>query len=123
MEILEKLRARARACPQHIVLFEGEEDRTLEAARLIEGEKLAQLTLLGNVNKIHSRLQALGIELKASQLLDPAATKQASTPMRLVFLIALLILSLPRYPPEMRLLLLRPSRTGTASFWHCKRVA
>ena len=36
MEILEKLRARARAFPQHIVLFEGEEDRTLDAAGLIE---------------------------------------------------------------------------------------
>jgi phosphate acetyltransferase len=74
VEILEKLRSRARAIPQHIVLFEGEEDRTLEAARLIEKEKLANLTLLGDVNKIHSRLQALGIKLEASQLLDPASS-------------------------------------------------
>lgn len=71
MEILEKLRARARMFPQHIVLFEGEEDRTLEAARLIEKEKLAHLTLLGNVNKIESRLQTLGITLETSTLLDP----------------------------------------------------
>src|SRR5208282_255632 len=74
MEILKKLRARARAFPQHIVLFEGEEDRTLEAAHLIEKEKLADLTLLGDVNKINSRLQALGIRLESSQLLDPAAS-------------------------------------------------
>ena len=74
MEILERLRARARAFPQHIVLFEGEEDRTLEAARLIEKEKLAHLTLLGDVNKINSRLQALGITLETSQLLDPASS-------------------------------------------------
>ena len=74
MEILEKLRARARAFPQHIVLFEGEEDRTLEAARLIEKEKLAHLTLLGDVNKINSRLQALGITLETSQFLDPASS-------------------------------------------------
>jgi phosphate acetyltransferase len=74
MEILEKLRSRARMFPQHIVLFEGEEDRTLEAARQIEREKLASLTLLGNVNKIRSRLEVLGIKLDTSQLLDPTAS-------------------------------------------------
>ncbi len=78
MEILEKLRARARTLPQHIVLFEGEEDRTLEAARLIEKEKLGSLTLLGDVNKINSRLQALGITLEAAQLLDPASSPKLS---------------------------------------------
>jgi len=74
MEVLEKLRARARAFPQHIVLFEGEEDRTLEAARLIEQEKLAHLTLLGDVDKIKARLKELSIALKASELLDPVAS-------------------------------------------------
>lgn len=74
MEVLEKLRARARSFPQHIVLFEGEEDRTLEAARLIEGEKLAELTLLGNVDKINSRLKELAISLKTSELVDPASS-------------------------------------------------
>ena len=74
MEILAKLRARARNFPQHIVLFEGEEDRTLEAARLIEKDKLAHLTLLGAPEKIHSRLEALGIRLEASQLIDPASS-------------------------------------------------
>lgn len=74
MEILERLRARARAYPQHIVLFEGEEDRTLEAARLIEKDNLAHVTLLGDANKIHSRLEALGITLEATQFLDPASS-------------------------------------------------
>ena len=60
--------------PQHIVLFEGEEDRTLEAARLMETDKLGHVTLLGNANKINSRLQALGIRLESSQLLDPASS-------------------------------------------------
>lgn len=74
MEILEKLRMRARIFPQHLILFEGEEDRTLEAAREIEKEKLAHLTLLGNLDRIHSRLQALGIKLKTSELLDPLSS-------------------------------------------------
>jgi phosphate acetyltransferase len=74
MEILQRLRARASTVPQHIVLFEGEDDRTLHAARMIEDEKLGYVTLLGDVNQINSRLQALGIKLKSSQLLDPASS-------------------------------------------------
>lgn len=72
MEVLEKLRARARIFPQHLVLFEGEEDRTLDAARLIEKDKLAHLTLLGDINQINARLKAKALKLKNSQLVDPA---------------------------------------------------
>jgi phosphate acetyltransferase len=74
MNILEKLRTRAQASPQHIVLFEGEEDRTLEAARLIEKDKLANLTLLGDTAKISARLEALGFRLERAQLLDPTSS-------------------------------------------------
>ncbi len=74
MEILQKLRARARENPQHVVLFEGEEDRSLVAAEMIEKEKVARLTLLGNTERIQSRLKALGIKLASSTLLDPAAS-------------------------------------------------
>jgi phosphate acetyltransferase len=74
MKVLEKLCARAQNCPQHIVLFEGEEDRTLKAARLIEKDKLARLTLLGDVNKMNSRMHALGIKLETTQLLDPLSS-------------------------------------------------
>jgi phosphate acetyltransferase len=71
MEILEKLRARAQKSPQHIVLFEGEDDRALEAARLIEKDRLANVTLLGSAGKIQSRMQALGIKLHSAQIIDP----------------------------------------------------
>ena len=74
MEILQKLRARARQDPQRIVLFEGEEELSLIAAEIIEREKLAKLTLLGNVDKIQTRLRTLGITLGSSALLDPAGS-------------------------------------------------
>lgn len=74
MDILKKLRTRARLSPKHIVLFEGEEDRTLLAAQLIEKEKLANLTLLGDTSKINARLQALGLHLKSTQLLNPVSS-------------------------------------------------
>jgi phosphate acetyltransferase len=74
MDILQRLRDRARQKPQHIVLFEGEEDRTLVAAEIIEKEKLARLTLLGNAEKMGTRLKTLGVTLPNSALLDPGAS-------------------------------------------------
>lgn len=72
MDILQRLRTRARENIQHIVLFEGEDDRTLVAAETIEKERLARLTLLGNTEKIQSRLRTLGITLPGSAFVDPA---------------------------------------------------
>lgn len=74
MEILEKLRARARQEPQRIVLFEGEEDRALLAAEKIEKGNLAQLTLLGSVEKIQARLKTLGMPALRAALADPASS-------------------------------------------------
>jgi phosphate acetyltransferase len=71
MEILEKLRERARRDIQHIVLFEGEEDRTLEAARLIEQDRVADLTLLGRPDKVQAQLRTLEITLGSAQVIDP----------------------------------------------------
>lgn len=71
MEILEKLRERARRDTQHIVLFEGEEDRTLEAARLIEQDRVADLTLLGRPGEVQARLRTLGVTLGSAQVIDP----------------------------------------------------
>src|SRR5580704_17788650 len=68
MEILDRLRAQARQNSRHIVLFEGEEDRTLAAAAEIEREGIARLTLLGDKEKIRARIQELGLRIEASQI-------------------------------------------------------
>jgi phosphate acetyltransferase len=85
LDILEKFRSRARQNPRHIVLFEGEEDRTLAAAEKIERDGLAHLTLLGNVEKIRARLVALGLTVEASQLLDPAKSAKLNAYSRLLY--------------------------------------
>jgi phosphate acetyltransferase len=71
MDIFEKLSTRARVFPQHVVLFEGEEVRTLQAAHLIEKRQLANLTLLGDSTRISAELKKLGIRLDHAQILDP----------------------------------------------------
>ena len=52
MDILEEMLKRAQANPQRIVLPEGDEPRTLEAANLILRDKIARLILIGNPETI-----------------------------------------------------------------------
>ncbi len=85
MKILDSLRQRAQAAPKHIVLFEGEEDRTLIAAEKIEKENLARLTLLGNVARIQTRLKTLGIPALRAALVDPSGSEKLSTYGRLIY--------------------------------------
>jgi phosphate acetyltransferase len=85
MDLLERLRARAREHLRHIVLFEGEDDRTLVAAEIIEKEKLARLTLLGNVEKIKTRLSTLGIALAGSGLVNPDRSDKLKAYTRILY--------------------------------------
>ncbi|MBX7218827.1 MAG: phosphate acetyltransferase [Blastocatellia bacterium] len=71
MKILETLRLRAAAKQQHIVLPEGEDERTLQAAQLCDRLKLARLTLLGDTEKITRTAEKLGINLAPFTIIDP----------------------------------------------------
>src|SRR2546423_11858414 len=48
MSILERIRQRAAADPQHIVLPEGEDPRTVAAAAIVVRERLARVTVPGD---------------------------------------------------------------------------
>ncbi len=65
------LLARARAQQRHIVLPEGEEDRILRAAGRLLRRGVARLTLLGNVDAVHTRAAELGIDLTQVEVIDP----------------------------------------------------
>lgn len=83
--ILDKFRQRARENPRHVVLFEGEEDRTLLAAEAVEKNGLARLTLLGNVEKIRVRLRTLGFTLASSALLEPSPSGKLKSYAKLLY--------------------------------------
>ena len=70
MDILKKLRIRAATQLQHIVLPEGDDDRTIIAAAKTAEERLARVTVLGDEEKIRSRAAALGVSLTNVVLLD-----------------------------------------------------
>jgi len=72
MELLGQLKEQARANPQQLVLFEGEEERVLIAAEMITRERLSEIILLGNPKRIRYRAQALGLRLHGIECLNPA---------------------------------------------------
>ncbi len=70
MSILERIRQKAAADPQHIVLPEGEDPRTLVAAAKVTRDRLARLTVLGDEEKVRSAAREAGADLGGLNLLD-----------------------------------------------------
>lgn len=64
--ILEKIRAKAASDLQHIILPEGEDIRTVEAASVCARERIAKITLIGNEEKV----RAHGVNLNGVEILD-----------------------------------------------------
>ena len=76
MDILQQMLKRAQANPQRIVLPEGDEPRTLEAANLLLKDKVAKLILIGDPAVIRQMAQEKNYEYILSEeseltILDP----------------------------------------------------
>ncbi len=69
---MKRFRTRAKALQRHIVLPEGRDDRTLQAAQLLLDQGLCRLTLLGEPSSMMKRGADLGLSLKGAELVDPA---------------------------------------------------
>ncbi|MBI2264616.1 MAG: phosphate acetyltransferase [Armatimonadetes bacterium] len=70
MNILERLRLRAQTDPQHIVLPEADDDRTLKAAEIIAKQGVARVTLVGTPDGIQKKAQELGVSLSGVTIMD-----------------------------------------------------
>ncbi|HXE71178.1 MAG TPA: phosphate acetyltransferase [Candidatus Nitrosotenuis sp.] len=70
MDILERIRGRAQADPRHILLPEGEDERTLQAARWITDRKIARVTLIGRPEALRQRALRAGFSLEDVEILD-----------------------------------------------------
>ena len=70
MSILERIRQRAAADPQHIILPEGEDPRTVVAASICARERVARITVLGSEEKIRSAAHAAGVDLGGVEVID-----------------------------------------------------
>ena len=74
VELLEKLKNRARATPQRIVLPEGEDDRVIQAATRVSAEHYVKITLLGRADTIRAAAKRLGVKLDEIEILSPPAS-------------------------------------------------
>lgn len=70
MNILERLRQRASASPQRIVLPEGEDPRTVIAAGICAGSRVARITMIGNEEKVRSIASSERVDLGGVELID-----------------------------------------------------
>jgi len=62
---------RAKSDLQHIVLPEGKDERILRAAEILVLRGVAKITLLGDEESIHKKVQALGLHLSEVNIVDP----------------------------------------------------
>jgi phosphate acetyltransferase len=70
MNILERIRQRAASRPQHIVLPEGNDPRTVVAAALCSNQRLAQITILGDAESIRATARDVSVDLSGVTIID-----------------------------------------------------
>jgi phosphate acetyltransferase len=70
MSILERIRERAAANPQHIVLPEGEDPRTVVAASMVARDRLARVTVIGDEEKVRALAREAGADIGVVEVLD-----------------------------------------------------
>jgi phosphate acetyltransferase len=66
---------RAKKQKQHIVLPEGEEPRTLRATAATLRRDLANITLLGNPEKIKTLAKKLRVDISKANIIDPSTSQ------------------------------------------------
>lgn len=85
MDLVERLKARARANPQHIILPEGEDPRIVSAAAEVVREGFAKITLLGRKTIIDSLAGDLHLALADVVVMDSEASPRAKAYAQIYF--------------------------------------
>jgi phosphate acetyltransferase len=70
MSILERIRERAARDPQHIVLPEGEDPRTVVAASMVARDRVARVTVLGDEERVRALAREAGADIGGVEILD-----------------------------------------------------
>ena len=71
MSVLDTIKEKAKADVKHILLPEGSEERTVQAARIITDQKIAKVTLLGDENEIKAVADKFGVCLCGIDIINP----------------------------------------------------
>jgi phosphate acetyltransferase len=68
--ILQKIRQRAANDPQHIILPEGDDARTVKAANICAAQRIARITVIGNEEKVRTLAAEAGASLNGVEIVD-----------------------------------------------------
>ena len=71
MAIMDQIKAKAKADVKHVLLPEGSEERTIQAARIITDDGIAKVTLLGDAAEIRKEAGRLNVSLNGIGVVDP----------------------------------------------------
>ena len=71
MSVLDSIKEKAKADLKHILLPEGSEERTVQAARIITDEKIAKVTLLGDEEEIKKVAEKFNVCLCGIDIINP----------------------------------------------------
>lgn len=74
----ESLKARAKADIKTIVLAEGEDIRTVEAAAAVLKEGYAKVIMLGNPDKIGAMAAEKGVDISGAEIIDPETSAKTA---------------------------------------------
>ena len=71
MDIISKIREKAKIRRKRVVLPEGTEERMIKAAKIIVEEKIADVTLLGNKDEIKKLADVNELSLTQVEVIEP----------------------------------------------------
>ena len=78
MGLMEQVKAKARNCVKRIVLPEGDEPRTVQAAAILQADKIAIPILLGEPAKIKAVAQEKKADISGIEIIDPKNSPKAA---------------------------------------------
>jgi phosphate acetyltransferase len=72
MDVLTRLKERAKANRKNICLAESGDARVLQAARILLAEKITDVTLIGKPDVVRKDAERLGVDVSEARVVDPA---------------------------------------------------
>ncbi|MDD4074679.1 MAG: phosphate acetyltransferase [Eubacteriales bacterium] len=71
MSVIDQIKAKAKNDVKNILLPEGAEERTVQAARIVTDQGLAKVTLFGDPAAIQATADQFGVDLAGIEIVDP----------------------------------------------------
>ena len=85
MKVTESIKQKAKSNIKRIVLPEGDEVRTVEAASILKREALVEPVLLGDRDAIREVAESIGVSLEGIETIDPVESEKFDEYSQLLF--------------------------------------